>query len=552
MKFNTDDLLEIIRLSTQDDLSSRHIASMYGCSKSTINYFLSKETYSDFWEEYDNKPFAGGSVVSPIIERLNINDITDKKTFILTSAQNNTYVHDAFWNALNVCAKYYDAEILVSTFTYNKSGFQNLTKGSDELWYDPKIRDYIVNESVQLCDDLVFSGELNILPTAVNPLSGLSNYTNDDSCVVPHAKVNLESVATAKHKDTKFMYTTGAVTQSNYIEKKAGQKAAHHHIYSALLVEVDSDGTWFARHLIGESDTGCFYDLDVLFTPECAEGSHRVLAINWGDVHVEKLDPIAGVVSFGISVDSEGSLPYKVDECESCMLDDLMPEYSIYHDIIDFKVRNHHNRNDPLFKIQMFHDETEEVSYGLRQCGEFLHLNDRDWCQQVVVNSNHDAALKRWVIEADWKQDPVNSEFLLQCQLSLVKAVKRSDNDYCIFESAVKGLHGSIDDVKFLRLDESFMIGSEHGIECGYHSHTGANGARGSVNSYRLAGLRYNLGHSHAATIKDGVYQAGVTGKLDMGYNIGLSSWSHSHILTYQNTKRTIITIKNSKYKVNR
>jgi len=32
-----------------------------------------------------------------------------------------------------------------------------------------------------------------------------------------------------------------------------------------------------------------------------------------------------------------------------------------------------------------------------------------------------------------------------------------------------------------------------------------------------------------------------------MGYNKGLSAWSHSFIVTYQNGKRTIVTIKDGK-----
>ncbi len=550
MVFNNDDLVEIIRLSEQEDYSSRQIASIYGCSKSTINYFLAKQTYKEFWEEHDNKPVAGGEIIPRIAKRRNITDVTSKKTFIFTSAQNNTHVHDRFLRTLEKCAEVYDAEIIVSAFTYNKSGFQNSEKTSDDVWYDPKIRGYMHNESLQVQEDLVFSGELNILPTAVNPFSGLSNYTNDSSCIFPHAKVQLESVATAKHADTKIMYTTGCVTQSNYIEKKAGQKASSHHIYGALLVEVDSDGTWFARHILADSITGEFYDLDRYFTPDGYTTGNRALALNYGDVHVEKLDPVAGSVSFGAELPSDKHLPVQ-NRCDN-MLDFLKPEYAFYHDVIDFKVRNHHNRNDPLFKLQMQHNQTERVDHGLKQCGELLRVTSREWCQQVIVNSNHDGALLRWAKEADWKNDPVNAKFLLQCQLSLVQAVQRNDHDFCIFESSVKGLTGGINDVKFLRLDESFIIGGDTGIECGYHSHTGANGARGSVNSYRLAGLRYNIGHGHSACIKDGVYMAGVIGKLDMGYNVGLSSWSHSNIVTYENTKRAILTIKNGKYKVHR
>lgn len=549
MKFNTDELVEIIRLK-EEGYKSRKIASLYECSKSTINYFLNKETYKDFWEKHDDKPVAGGDLISPITLSKPITEITNKKTFILTSAQNNTYVHDKALLALKQCAKFYDAEILVSTFTYNKSGFQNLTKDSEGLWFDPKIRDYIYDESIQLTDDFIFSAELNILPTAVNPFSGLSNYTNDKSCCIPHATVGLESVATAKHKDTKFMYTTGCITQANYIPKKAGQKAASHHSYGALLVEVCDDGTWFARQLNCETSTGVFYDLNYKFSPDGVEES-SVLGINWGDVHVEKLDPIAGAVSFGAMSMSEGDLPIAVSD-KGNMLDDLKPKYSIFNDIIDFKVRNHHNRKDPLFRLKMLSEQTEEVSFGLRQCGELLRLTKRDGCQQVIVNSNHDAALKKWAVEEDWKQDPINADFLLRCQLALVKAVKRGDSNFCIFEGAVKGLTSGIDDVKFLRLDESFMIGGENGIECGYHGHTGIGGARGSAKSYKHAGLRYNLGHGHYCLIIQGVYQAGGICKLDMGYNVGLSAWSHSNIVTYQNNKRCIVTIKNGKYKKER
>lgn len=551
MRFERDDLVEILRLSKQENYKSRKIASIYGCSKSTINYFLKRKTYLDFWEEYTKKPIAGGNVIPKLSVRQNISTLTKKKTYLFTSAQNNTYIHDKFWKSLMKCADYYDAEIIISTFTYNKSGFQNLTKQSDDIWYDPKIRDYICNDSLQVCDDLVFCGELNILPTAVNPTSGFSNYTNDSSCIIPHPKMVLEPIETSKHKEPKHIYTTCAVTQSNYIEKTAGQKATEHHIYGALLVEVNEYGDWFARQLHAESSTGEFYDLTNKFTPNGVSTGHRVLGINWGDVHVEKLDRIAGAVSFGVSLETEGHLPHQV-QCDN-MLDDLKPEYSIYNDIIDFKVRNHHNRHDPLFKIKMFNDDTEEVKFGLQQCAKLLELTSRPWCQQVVVNSNHDAALKKWCLEADWKHDPVNAEFLLSCQLALVKATLRKDNDYCIFESYIKSINHNTQGVNFLRLDESFMLGDiTYGIECGYHSHTGLNGARGSINSYKRAGLRYNIGHGHCARILNGVFMAGVIGKKDMGYNIGLSGWSHSNIITYPNTKRAIVTIKNGEYKVNR
>jgi hypothetical protein len=60
--------------------------------------------------------------------------------------------------------------------------------------------------------------------------------------------------------NARFLYTTGAVTERNYVQKKAGQKAEFHHNYGALMVEVDKEGTPFVRQLAAD-DTGAFQDL---------------------------------------------------------------------------------------------------------------------------------------------------------------------------------------------------------------------------------------------------------------------------------------------------
>jgi hypothetical protein len=101
--------------------------------------------------------------------------------------------------------------------------------------------------------------------------------------------------------------------------------------------------------------------------------------------------------------------------------------------------------------------------------------------------------------------------------------------------------------VLFLREDESFRL---FDIEFGIHGHLGANGARGSLNTFRKMGPKANVGHAHSAAILDGIYQAGVSGNLDMGYNRGLSSWSHSHIVTYANGKRAIITMSDGEWRL--
>ena len=49
MVFDSDQLVEILRLIYQEKKSQRDVAQVFGCGKSTIGDFLRKETYKDFW-----------------------------------------------------------------------------------------------------------------------------------------------------------------------------------------------------------------------------------------------------------------------------------------------------------------------------------------------------------------------------------------------------------------------------------------------------------------------------------------------------------------------
>tara|TARA_R110000850_G_scaffold4741_2_gene20905 strand:+ start:276 stop:1868 length:1593 start_codon:yes stop_codon:yes gene_type:complete len=527
-KFSDDDLVEILRLTYQEKRSSRYISDTYGCGKSTIGDFLRKDTYKDFWLAHEEKPVASGEIHTPDDVRQELSG----KRFVFTSAQNNTFVHDKFLKTLEGYCLHNEAELIVGTFHYNKKGFQ---KGSEEgVWYDPKVRKYVLDESRQIAEGLLWCGELNIVPSAVNPISGLHNYTNRSSGIIPHSKLQLESLPTPKHDTCRMMYTTGSVTQRNYIEMKAGQKARHHHSFSALVVEVDNQGDWFVRQLCAEKLTGNFFDLEYYYTPEgiafdgepcCVEG------LNFGDIHAAKLDPVVADVSW---------------RSTESIMERLMPSNVFLHDVMDHQNRNHHNIKDPYFRFKMFHNKTESVEDEVYLTASVIEEMTNKGANVVVVESNHDLALSRWLKEQDYKQDPVNAIFFLDLQLATYLALKEGE-DFSVFEYACNLLNPEIWDVKFLRTDESYLICGD--IECGAHGHNGNNGARGGVAAFQKQGIRVNIGHSHSANIKDGVYQAGVSGKLEMGYNIGGSSWSHSHIVTYSNGKRAIITLRNGKWR---
>lgn len=522
--------VEVLRL-INDGFTFRQIEERTGVSRSAANKFVNKKSYQDWWEA-NPKPIASGELYD---HHTNIPRLPGNK-FLITSAQNNTFAHSMFLDTLEQAAEELDAEIIIGTFSYNTNGFQNLTKGEGE-WFDPRVQKYILDQPALLADSLMWCGELNILPTAVNPLSGLHSYTKNNSGIIPHAKVQLESIPTHKQDPCRMLYTTGAVTKRNYIQKKAGQKASFHHVFGALLVEVDDDGDWFVRQLIADSDTGEFYDLNRRYTPR---GSYidngGIVGINWGDIHVEKLDPQAAAASF-----------YDEDS----MLNVLKPQYQFIHDVLDFEARNHHNIKDPYFRFVRHVRGGDSVRDNVRSVAKFLYDIDREDTLTVVVESNHDLAFKRWLKEADYKTDPENAIFFLENQLAMYKALADGNDKFSVFGHAVVNERPELINVRFLAVDESFRICNEtgKGIECGNHGHIGNNGTRGSINAFVVRGYRENIGHNHTAMIKDGVCSAGVLGSLDMGYNQGGSSWSHSNIVTNALGKRQTVTIKNGKWR---
>lgn len=508
-----------------------------GASRRTHNRMQKRFAQAQQWLEEQNvrRPLIGGVLSSPD----KLRDRAQGKTFVFTSAQSNTLLHDKFFKGLLAYCEFKGAELHISRFTYNKQGLgaANSKVGKDkstddDTWFDPRIEPYISDTSLEVTPDLVWCGELNIIPTRVNPISGFQNYTRRASSILPHAKMFMESVATMKDDAAKMIYTTGAVTQRNYIQKAAGQKADFHHVFGAVVVEVDEDGTWWARQ-INADGTGAFYDLDLHVDPvQGITDGIRVQAVTHGDLHGNKLDD--GIAD---AVFKEGGI-----------LDCLLPREQFFHDTIDFQPRNHHNIKDPHFLHEMYVKGTSKVDDEFKRMGHFL-MNDayRDWCNSFIVVSNHDQAVNGWLRNISGASDPMNVKdwhywnYWVTAQVELGNTPHPFKDWLSRYTSDPRA---EIKQPRFLLEDDSYRILGE--IEAALHGHLGPSGARGTPRNIRSAG-KVNSGHTHSAGIFEGVYTAGVYGKLDMGYNKGLSSWSHSMVVTYPNAKRTILTIKKGK-----
>ena len=463
------------------------------------------------------------------------------KRYVVTSAQNNTDLHGECWRNLLALAKHDGAEVMVSRFTYatasRASRGQKKTAreavDTDE-WWSPAIAPYVVDESVELAPSLVFCGELQILPTAPIPLSGLESYTGRASSIVPHVTFAMQSVAGPKASGAKFLYTTGTVTLRNYIGKKAGQAASFHHGYGALIVEVCSDGVWFVRQLNADSE-GVIYDLGRKVCAGKVSRGHRPEALVWGDIHTRQLEPEQREIGWG----------------RNGILETLRPRRQVLHDVLDFRSQNHHDRNDP-WKTYAKHVECGlSVADEIDELGAFLEHAARPWCETAIVVANHDEAMMRWLREADFREDPTNALFMLEATLATYRAIKGGDKAFYPVRWAVEHRCGKVRNARWLARDEEYIVcpDASGGIELGMHGDVGLNGARGNLPSYARTGRKTITGHTHSAGLRHGAMSVGVMGNLDMGYNRGMSSWSHSNALVYANGKRAIVTIRGKRWR---
>ncbi|MFM9974520.1 MAG: hypothetical protein ACKVON_08105 [Beijerinckiaceae bacterium] len=497
------------------------------------------------WSLHQGTPrilaFAGSSAVRRVL---------------LTSAQNDCAVHRPFWDNLKAYASHLGAEIHVAPFTYQLSVVRDRARsdaGSDEVrrlarvrqWsWAPELGNHLVREPLDL-GPVVFFADMNQLPTAKAPLTDLETHSRGKWAVFPHAKLALKTVAASD--DPPIICTTGAVTVEDYTDTKAGIKAVFHHVIGATLVEIDAAGKPYIRQINATGD-GCFQDLDCLVRDGRVTTGNRVEAITFGDIQSPYLDPAVALGTFGFDVTE-----WRRAEAQAtpCLLDALRPRFGFFHDLCDNKPISHHELRQSLERYRTFVNGHAMIEPHMQDAARFMLATLRDTMKTVLIESNHDKWLDRWLDSADHRRDRPNALAFLRWDLARHSAVARGEADFSIWRHALRETNpGRFDDVAFVNEGGGYIICHEAGgIECGAHGHLGANGSKGTMSGLARVSGKANFGDKHSPAIVDGAYFAGTSSLLRLGYNKGPSSWRHGHIVTYANGKRTIITMQGGKWR---
>ena len=449
------------------------------------------------------------------------------KRYIVTAAQNATPIHDKLWSSLMNCAEHYDAELIVIPGRYKNPTSQWTAENENHEWWDAKVLPYLVKGQINLGEQLVLLGNVKVQWAAMNPLTSMETLTKGKSGIVGHGRLALKSVATPQHKHPKIMYTTGCVTVPNYTDTKQGEIAKFNHAYGGLIVEVAED-RFHVRQLCAMRN-GSFCDLDMEFTHKECRKAPRPLSLTMGDTHWAKIDPKVYKATF------------------KDLIPTMKPHHIIWHDILDQYARNHHHRGNWIVDYKKHKLNQDDMELEVNATLDALRDETPPDTLSVVVSSNHDRALNRWILESDFRKDPKNAEFYISLTSSLM-AYMKNNNNQTIDPFILYGRNylSGYNNVKFLEPDESFMLCN---VEHTMHGDMGPNGSRGSTKNLSRIGVKVTKAHDHTAGIIDGCYSVGKsTDRLE--YESGPSSHSNTHCLQYHNGKRTLLTLINGQWRV--
>lgn len=451
------------------------------------------------------------------------------KRFIVTAAQNATPVEPTWWAVLQNVAKSLNAEILVIPIRYKNPTSQWSGSQSNAEYWDEPVRPYLWNVRKALNPNLTVLGDIKIQPTAGSPLTGAEALSLASSGIIGHTKLQMCTVPTPASRMAKVLTTTGAVTVPNYTDSRAGRIGEFHHSFSAVLAEIDGK-RFHLRHLHFDGE-GCI-DLDTRYTAHTVEKAPPALALVMGDTHVRSIDPLVERATFG----SGG------------IIETLRPERLVWHDLLDGYACNPHHRGDPFVAVAKAKGDGGDVRKEVEAAIEFVRKHTRDGIESIIVPSNHDAFLRRWISESDWKAAPHNAEFYLSTALEMVRNARLTEkgaeypDPFCLHFAAAK-----VANARTLAQDESYLCA---GIELGMHGDIGPNGARGSIRNLRRIGTKSIIGHAHSPGIDEGCYQVGTSTRLRLEYNHGASGWLNAHCVLTANGKRQIIVIVDGKWRL--
>lgn len=399
---------------------------------------------------------------------------------------------------------------------------------ADEIGYlDKAIQGaVIVSEDTALNSNIHIS-TIKLSAKHIDPITGLSRLgQREGSFIYASPKQRLKAVPTSNTELPHMIMTTGAVTESDYntdkyLSERTATIAAHDHVMGGIIVEVVDDNSYHFRQVQAD-ENGKFIDLGYEWSSKGYK-EVKAAALVCGDWHAGDTNP-------------------DVIKATKEMIAYLNPETIVLHDLFDGKSINHHEKDQLILKASRALRGELSLMSEFKQVAEDLDMLSELCSNIVVVKSNHDEFLSRYLQAGLYVRDHENHRVSLQLALAML------DGDDPI-QYGVEELVGleRPENVRWLTRDEDLKIAR---IQLGAHGDKGSNGARGSLKSMEQAYGLSVTGHTHSPEIIRGAWQVGTSSHLKLTYNVGPSSWLNTHCVVYPNGSRQLLNMINGEWKL--
>lgn len=449
------------------------------------------------------------------------------KRFVITTAVTEKNVFEPFYQSLKSYCEKNDALLLIIACSDIAS-----TSTTSKGWtFDPVLKnEHFIRDETKL-NERFFISNIKMSAKHINPTTGMSRVgQRKASYVFASPKQFLEIVATSSNVDRSPMalMTTGAITMPDYnneryMSQRTSYIAENDHVMGALIVEIENSKAFHFRQLQA-NNRGEFVDFGTRYKPDGTTASESCTLV-LGDWH-------SGKTSKTIK-ESISSLVY------SANVQDI-----VIHDLFNGSSVNHHIRNVPLKMAARAMSNDDSLENELYFVGaDINYLHDVIMGNLIIVKSNHDEWLERYLEDGAYTKDPMNHYM----SLDLAKAYL--DGEMVLRYAVEKyGELNEPDRIVWLDRTDDHNIA---GTELGQHGDIGTSGKPATMQSIEKDVGRAVVGHIHSSAILRGVYRVGTSTDLQQDYNRkGASSWTQTHALVYNDGSVQLINFINGKYRL--
>lgn len=496
-----------------------------GVSRDQIRHHFGSILELKVFAKKQNPDAFNGIIDEVIFSKSRLKELKDDvrkfKRFVVTTVVGGCDLHKGFYKSIKKYCEVNDAALLLLMCADPAK-----SSGSKFSMHPQLMSEHIVTSDVALNSN-IFISTIKLSAKHIDPITSLTRIgQRSGSFIYASPKQRLKMTPTSNTKMPHAVMTTGAITMPNYqtdryMSERTAYIAHNDHVMGAIVVEIENDSIYHFRQIQAEWSTGNFIDLGKMYSKDSVT-EVKAAAFIMGDYHSGSTDPGARKAWQEVLA----SVPTK---------------RVFFHDLFDGMSINHHDQHKKLLKARRFADNKTSLDKELRgvtkDINEYTPLVD----EVVIVKSNHDVFLERYLDEAMYVEDPQNH--LLALELAAAMGRGEDPLKYGVEKYGLKDK----EKVRWLSIDEDFRIAR---IECGAHGHKGANGAKGSIRAMENAYGNSVSGHEHTPQILRGAWVVGTSSLLKLSYNEGPSSWMHTSCIVYDNGSRQLINSIRGKWRL--